>query len=88
MDNFFDEILTIMTNSKKEFQKNGITISGGKPKQNVSWQVTGVRHDPLANTNALIVEKKKRSDEKMNISIQSYIINQKKDVSNGLRGYT
>jgi hypothetical protein len=38
-------------------------IAGGEPGMEVSWQVTGIRHDPLAETNRVQVETYKRPDE-------------------------
>lgn len=34
-------------------------IAGGGPGQRVSWQVTGVRHDPLIEANPIVVEVEK-----------------------------
>ncbi|MEU6716712.1 hypothetical protein ABZ897_35045 [Nonomuraea sp. NPDC046802] len=42
---------------------NRFTIAGGEPGGEVCWQVTGVRHDPYALANPLVVESAKEGDE-------------------------
>ncbi len=42
---------------------NRFTIAGGEPGMVVSWQVTGVRHDPLAVASRVVVEQDKPSNE-------------------------
>ncbi len=37
----------------EEIQNNQFVISGGRPYGKVSWQVTGIRHDPFANANRI-----------------------------------
>jgi hypothetical protein len=48
----------------KEIQGNRFTIAGGKPGMKVSWQVTGVRHDPWAEQHRMQVEVKKPAQER------------------------
>ena len=38
-------------------------IAGGEPGMEVSWMVTGIRHDPLAETSRVTVEVDKRPEE-------------------------
>ena len=35
------------------------TIAGGNPSQKISWQVTGIRHDPYIEQNPIVVEVEK-----------------------------
>ncbi len=44
---------------RKEIEDNKFTISGGKSGGRISWQVTGIRHDPYILANPIIVEVKK-----------------------------
>ncbi len=44
---------------KNEVQNNQFTLSGGKPGGKVSWQVTGIRHDPYILAHPPIVEVEK-----------------------------
>ena len=44
-------------------QENRFKIAGGAPGMTVSWQVTGIRHDPYAEANRIEVETEKRPDE-------------------------
>jgi hypothetical protein len=41
---------------KKEESQNSFVIGGGVPGGKVSWQVTGVRHDPYILANPIIPE--------------------------------
>jgi len=43
---------------------NQFKIAGGKSGLEVSWQVTGVRHDPVAEKNRIVVELSKDSRER------------------------
>jgi hypothetical protein len=43
---------------------NRFTIAGGAPGVEVSWQVTGVRHDRFADANPLVVEQPKDERER------------------------
>lgn len=43
----------------EEVSHNRFKIAGGKPGMRVSWQITGIRHDPWAEANPLIVEEDK-----------------------------
>jgi hypothetical protein len=43
---------------------NRFTIAGGTPGGEVSWQVTGVRHDRFADANPLVVEQAKAERER------------------------
>ena len=45
-----------------EIKDNRFTISTDKPNVKVSWQVTGVRMDPWAAQNRIVVEEKKRPE--------------------------
>src|SRR5580698_4639651 len=45
-------------------QKNTFKIAGGKPGMEVSWQVTGIRHDAYANAHRIQVEVEKEGVEK------------------------
>ena len=40
----------------KKVENNQFTISGGKPGMEVSWTITGIRHDAFANANRIQVE--------------------------------
>lgn len=42
-----------------EVNNNQFTIAGGSPGLKVSWQVTGIRHDPYAESNRIAVEEMK-----------------------------
>ena len=46
----------------KEIQDNRFSIAGGAPGMKVSWQVTGIRHDPYAEANRIAVEEDKPAD--------------------------
>lgn len=48
----------------EEITNNRFKISGGKPGQKVSWQVTGTRCDAWAEQNRIAVESEKPSQEK------------------------
>jgi len=47
-----------------EIQNLQFRIAGGKPHAKASWQVTGVRQDPLANANRVIPEVEKEPQAK------------------------
>jgi hypothetical protein len=47
----------------EEISGGRLMIAGGEPGSKVSWQVTGVRHDPLAEARRMTVEVDKRPDE-------------------------
>ncbi len=47
----------------EEVSDNGFTIAGGTPGLRVSWQVTGIRQDPWANDNRIVVEEDKPVEE-------------------------
>jgi hypothetical protein len=47
----------------EEVSDNGFTIAGGTPGLRVSWQVTGIRQDPWANDNRIVVEEDKPAEE-------------------------
>jgi hypothetical protein len=40
----------------EEIANNNFRISGGQPGMKVSWQVTGIRHDPFANAHRIAAE--------------------------------
>jgi trimeric autotransporter adhesin len=48
----------------QKISANQFTIAGGTPGAEVSWQVTGVRHDPYAKANPLVVEQAKPARER------------------------
>ena len=48
----------------QEIQNNRFSIAGGAPGMTVSWQVTGVRHDPYAEAHRIVVEQDKPADER------------------------
>ncbi len=43
---------------------NRFSIAGGQPGAEVSWQVTGIRHDPFAEAYRIPVEEEKTGDER------------------------
>lgn len=47
-----------------EVSDNRFRIAGGEPGSKVSWQVTGIRQDPYAEQNPIIVEEQKPADER------------------------
>lgn len=47
----------------QEIRDNRFTIAGGKPGMKVSWQVTGIRHDPYAEQNRTQPEVLKPANE-------------------------
>jgi hypothetical protein len=47
----------------EEIQNNRFKIAGGKPGMKVSWQVTGIRHDPWAEAHRIPVEEVKPQEE-------------------------
>jgi hypothetical protein len=48
----------------EEVSQNRFKIAGGKPGLKVSWQLTGIRHDPHAEQNRIAVEQEKPSYER------------------------
>lgn len=48
----------------QEISGNRFKIAGGKPHGRVSWQVTGVRHDPYANAHRVPVEEEKKGPDR------------------------
>jgi hypothetical protein len=48
----------------KEIEGNTFVIAGGKEGMKVSWQVTGIRHDPYAEQNRIPVEENKPAQER------------------------
>jgi hypothetical protein len=48
----------------REIQENAFAIAGGTPGLKVSWQVTGIRKDPYAETHRIPVEMEKPPEEK------------------------
>jgi len=48
---------------KSEIKDNQFTIAGGPPNARVSWQVTGIRHDPYILANPIVVEVDKGPEE-------------------------
>jgi hypothetical protein len=48
----------------QKISKNCFSIAGGLPGLEVSWQVTGIRHDPYADQHRLPVEEQKSTEER------------------------
>jgi len=48
----------------EKIQGNHFRIAGGAPGMEVSWQVTGIRHDPYAEAHRIQVEVQKPADER------------------------
>jgi hypothetical protein len=48
----------------QEMTANGFQIAGGEAGMKVSWQVTGIRHDPYAEANRIQVEVDKSAEER------------------------
>lgn len=48
----------------EEMNGNQFKIAGGRPGLKVSWMVTGVRHDPYAEANPVVVEQIKNDKDK------------------------
>jgi uncharacterized protein YwbE len=48
----------------EKIQGNRFKIAGGAPGMEVSWQVTGIRHDPFALAHPILVEEGKPEDER------------------------
>jgi hypothetical protein len=48
----------------QEVSGNQFKIGGGQPGLKVSWQVTGIRHDPYAEHNPIVVEQDKPAAER------------------------
>ncbi|MEN8194199.1 MAG: hypothetical protein ABFS12_15350 [Bacteroidota bacterium] len=48
----------------KEINNNHFSIKTDKPNIKVSWQVTGIRQDPFANSNRIPVEEMKKPEER------------------------
>jgi hypothetical protein len=48
----------------QEISGNRFKIAGGEPGSKVSWQVTGIRHDPYAERNRVPVEEDKPAEER------------------------
>lgn len=51
---------------KRKVKDNRFIIAGGKPFGTISWQVTGVRHDPYIEANPIRVEVEKGPGELVN----------------------
>lgn len=47
----------------QEIESNRFQIAGGEPGLKVSWQVTGIRHDPYAEAHPMAVEEAKSPEE-------------------------
>jgi hypothetical protein len=48
----------------EELANNRFKIAGGKAGMKISWQLTGIRKDPLAQANPLVVEVEKPADKR------------------------
>jgi hypothetical protein len=46
----------------REVARNRFVISGGAPGGRVSWQITGIRHDPYIEANPIVVEVEKTDE--------------------------
>jgi hypothetical protein len=49
---------------KSKLNGNVFVIAGGTPGMEVSWQITGIRKDPWAKSNPVIVEEMKKVEER------------------------
>lgn len=47
----------------REIEHNRFVIAGGRSGLKVSWQVTGIRHDPYANSHRMVVEREKAGED-------------------------
>jgi hypothetical protein len=47
----------------RKVQRNAFRIAGGSPGQEVSWQITGIRHDDYANAHRIKVDTRKPKAE-------------------------
>src|SRR5919202_6327827 len=61
-----EEISETTTNTTKHSSnsKSHFKIAGGTSGMKVSWQVTGIRKDPWANANRIVVEENKSNEER------------------------
>ena len=67
---------------KAEISGNAFSIAGGQGGMRVSWQVTGVRKDPLAEKNRVQVEVQKSADEQgLYLHPQAYDLPPEKSLS-------
>jgi hypothetical protein len=48
----------------EEMHRNRFKVAGGQPGSKVSWQVTGIRHDPYVEMHPMLVEQAKTSSER------------------------
>jgi len=48
----------------EKINHNRFKIAGGMPGMEISWQVTGIRQDPWANENRIVVEEMKEGEER------------------------
>jgi hypothetical protein len=48
----------------KKISNNSFEIAGGQAGMEISWEITGVRQDPYAIANPIIVEEEKENNEK------------------------
>lgn len=48
----------------KKIYSNKFSIAGGTAGMEVSWQITGIRHDPWANAHQIPVEEEKKPEER------------------------
>lgn len=48
----------------EKIKENSFKIAGGKLGMEISWQVTGIRHDAYANAHRIVVEENKPTDPK------------------------
>lgn len=52
---------------KEEVRNNSFVIAGGKPRGEISWQVTGNRHDPYIVANPILNEVLKGPDQPVDV---------------------
>jgi hypothetical protein len=55
----------------REAKDGSFAIAGGRPKQRVCWQVTGVRRDAWAKANPLLVEQSRKSARGSTVPVTS-----------------
>ncbi|MBN1139700.1 MAG: hypothetical protein JXM73_24215 [Anaerolineae bacterium] len=66
----------------QEIENNRFVIQTDKPEVTVSWQVTGVRHDPYAEANRIVVEQDKPLAERGTyLHPQAYALPQTRDLA-------
>jgi hypothetical protein len=65
----------------QKISNNQFAIAGGEPGMEVSWQVTGIRHDKFAEANRIQVEVDKSAEEQGKyLHPQAYKLGQEYDI--------